>query len=82
MDYIESSRQLLSYIRKEKKNLLQGSKKQRTAVMASEDEKTTRKIEKSIDVLNKRLIKLSYIKNATANLNQELNKLSLGYLGQ
>lgn len=80
MDYIESSRQLLSYIRKEKKNLLQGSKKQRTAVMASEDEKTTRKIEKSIDVLNKRLIKLSYIKNATANLNQELNKLSIHHL--
>lgn len=80
MDYIESSRQLLSYIRREKKNLLQEAKKQRSAVMTSEDEKNTRKIERSIDILNKRLTKLSYINNATTNLNQELNKLSLHHL--
>ncbi len=80
MDYIESSRELFSYIRKEKKHLLQEAKKQRSAVTTSEDEKTTRKIEKSIDILNKRLTKLSYINNATANLNQELNKLSLHHL--
>ncbi|MFE4354017.1 ATP-dependent nuclease [Peribacillus butanolivorans] len=80
LDYIESSRQLLTYIRKEKKYLLQEAKKQRSAVMTSEDEINTRKIEKSIDILNKRLIKLSYINNATANLNEELNKLSLHHL--
>lgn len=80
MDYIESSRQLLTYIRKEKKNLLQEAKKQRSPVMTSEDEINTRKIEKSIDILNKRLKKLSYINNATVNLNDELNKLSLHHL--
>lgn len=80
MDYIESSRELLSYIKREKKNLLLEAKKQRTAEMASKDEKITRKIEKSIDLLNKRLLKLSYINSATANLNKELIKLSLHHL--
>ncbi|PGM41918.1 ATP-dependent endonuclease [Bacillus cereus] len=77
MDYIESSRELFSYIRKEKKNLLLEAKKQRSDQTTTEDEKITRKIEKSIDILNKRLIKLSYINSATTNLNEELTKLSL-----
>lgn len=80
MDYIESSRQLLSYIKKEKSNLIQEAKKQRSAEMTSEDEINTRKIEKSIDILNNRLKKLSYINNATTNLNEELKKLSLHHL--
>ncbi|WP_242301776.1 ATP-dependent endonuclease [Bacillus cereus group sp. BfR-BA-01361] len=80
MDYIESSRELFSYIKKEKKNLLLEAKKQRSDQTTSEDEKITRKIEKSIDILNKRLIKLSYINSATTNLNEELTKLSLHHL--
>lgn len=80
MDYIESSRELFPYIKKEKKNLLLEAKKQRSDQITSEDEKITRKIGKSIDILNKRLIKLSYINSATTNLNEELTKLSLHHL--
>ena len=80
MDYIESSRELFSYIKKEKKNLLLEAKKQRLEEVTENDEKITRKIEKSIDLLNKRLSQLSYINSATDNLNKELMNLSIHHL--
>lgn len=80
MDYIESSRELFSYIRKEKKNLLLEAKKQRLEEVTEKDEKITRKIEKSIDILNKRLSQLSYINSATDNLNKELMNLSIHHI--
>ena len=80
MDYIESSRELFSYIRKEKKNLLLEAKKQRLEEVTEKDEKITRKIEKSIDILNERLSQLSYINSATDNLNKELMNLSIHHI--
>ena len=80
MDYIESSRELFSYIRKEKKNLLLEAKKQRLEEVTEKDEKITTKIEKSIDILNERLSQLSYINSATDNLNKELMNLSIHHI--
>ncbi|NRS46656.1 ATP-dependent endonuclease [Brevibacillus sp. HB2.2] len=80
MDYIESSRELHSYIRKEKKNLLLESRKQRSEETVQSDDKITKKIEKSIHLLNRRITKLSYINNATNSLNDELLNLSFHHI--
>ncbi|EFU40904.1 hypothetical protein PVOR_18699 [Paenibacillus vortex V453] len=80
MDYIESSRELNSYIRKEKKNLLLESRKQRTKQIVQSDDKITKKIEKSINILNNRITKLSYINSATSSLNDELLSLSFHHI--
>jgi putative ATP-dependent endonuclease of OLD family len=80
MEYIESSRELFSYIKREKKNLLLEAKKQRSDDLIRNDDKITRKIERTISVLNKRITDLSYISNATENLNQELVNLSFHHI--
>lgn len=76
MDYIESSRELNSYIRKEKKNLLLESRKQRAEQAVQSDDRLTKKIEKTINILNNRITKLSYVNSATNSLNDELLSLS------
>lgn len=77
IEFIGSNRELSSFIKKEKKNLLVEAKKARNEEQLKNDEKATEKIEKTIDVLNKRITTLSYVNNATTNLNSELLNLSL-----
>lgn len=76
LKYLSSNRDLYSFIKREKKNLLINTKKDRSEEEIEFDEGYLNRIEKSLDIINNRVRKLNYIKKATDNINQELDKLS------
>lgn len=76
LKYLASNRDLFSFIRKEKKNLLIDIKKNRSQDEVNFDEKYLNKIDRTLDVINKRVGKLNYVNKATVDINDELNKLS------
>jgi len=74
--YISSTRNLFSYIAKEKKYLLQDAKKRREETQVKKDDRIVKKIETNLNNINDDIENLSYIKNATASINKELEDLS------
>lgn len=81
LKYISSNRDISSYIRKEKQNLLQGAKKKRDADDQKKDDEALVDIEKNLIKINEDVTNLSFIKNATESINKELNELSLHHAG-
>jgi len=74
--YVESTRDLGNFIRRERRNLLKISKDSR-----DDDEKETDNtkegiIKTSLDGINASIAKLSYVEKATDSLNRELQELS------
>lgn len=76
LKYIGSNRDLFSFVKRERKYLLQDSKEKREEGQIATDDIILTKIEKSLDNVNKRVTKLSYIKESTENINNELKELS------
>ncbi len=75
--YISSKRDFLGYINKTKKDLLLQSKSSRSQEVTKQDDALYSEIEGIFNDIDKKIPQLSYIKNATKNLNDELNKLSI-----
>jgi putative ATP-dependent endonuclease of the OLD family len=74
--YVESMRDLGSFIRRERRNLLKISKDSRDDDEKNTDNTKEGKIKKSIDTINASIAKLSYVEKATDSLNRELQELS------
>lgn len=77
LKYIQSTRDLLGFIKLEKKHLLQIAKKERSSEDIESDVKKEFSIQKHIKALNKKVNSLSYVANATSSINDELSQLSL-----
>ena len=77
LKYIQSMRDLLGFIRVEKKHLLQMAKKERTPEDIESDTKKEKLIQHYIANLNSEVNSLSYVSNATHSINDELKQLSL-----
>ncbi|WP_035210161.1 ATP-dependent nuclease, partial [Mesobacillus boroniphilus] len=82
LKYLASTRDLNSFIKRERKNLLVDIKKNRTPEETVYDEKYLDKIDKSLDIINKRVSNLNYVKKAMGNINDELKGLSFHHLSQ
>ncbi|MGV3287493.1 ATP-dependent nuclease [Bacillus wiedmannii] len=82
LKYLASTRDLFNFIKKERKNLLVDIKKNRTNDEIIFDEKYLNKIDKTLEIINKRVGKLNYIKKATVDINEELEKLSFHHTSQ
>lgn len=80
--FIGSKRDLLAFIRRERKNLLQDAKEDRTAEEIEEDTSLLGEIETDLDEVRDSVSSLSYVRNATRNLNTELDQLSIRNIGQ
>ena len=76
LKYISSNRDLGSFIRREKKNLIQDAKEKSSGTEKEEDRKTLVSMESNLEKVDKDLGKLSFIKNATISINSELEELS------
>ncbi|MBE8605765.1 ATP-dependent nuclease [Vibrio cyclitrophicus] len=76
LKYIQSSRNLKSFIDKEKKSLLKSAQNSRTEVEIEHDEKLSKKISIGLENINQRVRKLNYVKDATQSVNNELTNLS------
>lgn len=82
LKFIGSKRDLFSYIRRERRNLLQDAKEERTEKEISEDNKTLGQIESMLDEVHENVSSLSYISKATQSINRELEQLSIKNVGQ
>lgn len=74
--YVESTRDLDSFIRKERQNLLKISRNIRDDNEKVADDRQENDIKQSLDVINSLIAKLSYVEKATDSLNKELQDLS------
>lgn len=77
--YMQSSRDLNYYIRKEKHQLVRLSKETRDEKAKKSDNTKEVSIQKGLSRLNHEVGKLNYIATATSTLNAELKKLSHHY---
>tara|TARA_B110001469_G_C9646559_1_gene327037 strand:+ start:402 stop:2111 length:1710 start_codon:yes stop_codon:yes gene_type:complete len=74
--YIQSSRDLGGFIRKERRNLLKISKDSRKDKQKEADGKKEASIKTSLEAVNASIAELSYVGKATESLNRELKELS------
>lgn len=77
LKYISSRREFWGYINKTKNDLLLQAKGNRSAEVEEIDNRLYAEIEEKLKEVDVRIPKLSYVKNATEQLNEELNKLSI-----
>ena len=76
LKYVGSSRNLSSFIQKEKKILIEKAKETRNTTDIASDTTIEERVETSLASLNTDVRNISYVKNATNKINDELNKLS------
>ncbi|WP_168196363.1 ATP-dependent endonuclease [Bdellovibrio sp. NC01] len=76
LKFINSYRDLQTYISRERKKLLQRAKEGRNATEIKSDDASIDKIQKSLIQVNDAISSLSYISSATKDLNKELSSLS------
>lgn len=76
LKYVSSSRSLSLFIKKEKKYLLEKAKEARSKAEETSDTLIVKKVETALSALNTNVRDISYVKNATNQINEELNKLS------
>lgn len=77
LKYISSRREFWSYINKTKKELLLQAKGSRTEEVVKTDDVLYDEIEQKLQEVDAKIPQLSYVKNATSHLNEELDKLSI-----
>jgi putative ATP-dependent endonuclease of OLD family len=82
LKYISSNRDLNSYVRKEKRNLLKEAKEKRTDEEIKQDDLSLDIIEKDLLKTNKDVSNLKYVKSATEVINAELKELSIHHSDQ
>jgi len=76
LKYVGSSRNLSTFIKKEKKVLIENAKESRSDIDIANDTTIEERVEDSLTSLNTDVRNISYVKNATSIINDELNKLS------
>lgn len=77
LKYISSRREFWGYINKTKKELLLQAKGNRSTDIIEADDSLYSEIEQKLQEVDSKIPQLSYIKNATEQLNKELDKLSI-----
>lgn len=76
LKYVTSTRNLSSFINKEKRYLLEQAKESRTDEEKDSDATVIDELETALVGLNTSVREISYVKNATNQINEELDKLS------
>lgn len=80
--YINSKRDFWGYINKTKNILLQQAKEDRSAETIDMDDALYKQISEKLKEVDSQIPELSYVKNATEQINEELNKLAIHNLEQ
>lgn len=75
--YINSKRDFWGYINKTKNILLQQAKEDRSAEIIDMDDALYKQISDKLKEVDSQIPELSYVKNATEQINEELNKLAI-----
>lgn len=80
--YISSKRDFWNYINKSKNDLLLNAKANREDDVIAADDALYAEIETKLREIDEKIPNLSYVKDATKQLNEELNKLSIHHKEQ
>lgn len=75
--YINSKRDFWGYINKTKNLLLQQAKEERSPETTLADDTLYKQISEKLQEVDAQIPELSYVKNATDQINEELNKLAI-----
>ena len=75
--YINSKRDFWGYINKTKNILLKQAKEERSAETIDTDDALYKQISDKLKEVDSQIPELSYVKNATEQINEELNKLAI-----
>jgi putative ATP-dependent endonuclease of OLD family len=76
LKYISSNRNLSAFIKKEKRILFKETKEKRSSAEKDADDQKLIELKGDLDNINSIIPELTFIKNSTTILNQELEKLS------
>lgn len=82
LKYISSRRDFWGFINKSKNLLLNQAKESRDPEVVEADDVLYEDISKKLEYVDAKIPELSYVKNATEKLNQELDKLSIHHKEQ
>lgn len=77
LHYIGSNRDLNTFIRREKKNLLENARDARTDSEVQQDDQSIKNIETTLGTARTSIASLNFISKATGSLNSELSSLSV-----
>lgn len=82
LEYVNSNRNLFSFITKAKKELLKKTKELLSEEKKKEDEESINKLQEDLGNMNKRIDNLNYITDSLNSVNKELGELSINNEGQ
>ena len=82
LEYVNSNRNLFSFITKAKKDLLKRTKELLDEDKKKEDEKSINELQKDLGKMNTKIDNLNYISDSLNSVNKELGKLSINNEGQ
>ena len=78
MQYVNTNRDLFSFLRHERKRLLEISRSKLTQEQAKNDEKLRNQIQQGLDAINSEINDLTSISMALESVNDQLQQLSIG----
>ncbi len=76
LEYVDTNRDLHSFVRQQRIKLLQNSKKLLSEIEDNDDNSTVKQLQNELDQLNEKVDNLNYIKKALGTVNCELGKMS------
>ena len=82
MEYVNTNRNLDSFMKRERNQILEDAKSQLTEEKAEQDEKSITEIKRDLDTVNSRVDRLNYIHESLGKVNDELESLAIHNAGQ
>ncbi len=77
MQYVDTNRDLFSFLKRERNQMLTLAKDKRTDEIVWEDDEKTMEIQNSLNTINEKVSSLHYVATALAQVNKELSDLSI-----
>ncbi|MGV3224760.1 ATP-dependent nuclease [Staphylococcus hyicus] len=77
MEYVNTNRNLESFMKREKNQILEDAKLQLTEQQTQEDGSAILKIKRGLQLVNKRVDRLNYIQQSLSKVNDELSSLAI-----
>lgn len=77
MEYVNTNRNLESFMKREKNQILEDAKLKLTEEQTQLDEKSVLKIKRNLELVNKRVDRLNYIQESLNKVNNELSLLAI-----
>lgn len=77
MQYVDTNRDLFSFLKRERNQMLTLAKDKRTPEIEQEDDEKTTEIQNDLDTINTKISSLHYVSTALEQVNKELSDLSI-----